>query len=1634
MRMLRLLPAITTFVIAIALFAVIPSLAQSMSIRPHTAPTTDQVVLVLPIGSGISQVGINVPLREDEEPNGPEALRVNPDGSIYVLDTINHRILSSNSSGQVSQISVPGEGYLRDLAIANGLFYVMDVSRGAVLALSATGTLVETYTAPLDLQDFSSGIAVDEMNHVLWQVAGEREAVLRPASSNSRPLAAVRRDGISVSARSGDLLSTRLERDATGTAVLDVQADGLTYSIPIRSDYYVGSATLLRRDGDGNFYVLVEELLPNVPAFIVDTTVRRYDASGRFTGAARVPIDDLFAVPSRFVDVDPTGQIYFLEVREGDTRVLQLAMHPDIASHLAARWQIQKDSAYPLATHPVNTTQSTITRDQIMATAASYVDFEWTISSSNLNGSTCTSGNDLGWVRPPYLSGVAANTRVRSVAYKWGGYDTVSSYAAGMAAGKAAGDTAYNNIRACASGVDCSGYVSRVWNEAHYTTRSLTNVSHQLSSWNELLRGDAANWSAGHVLIFDSFNSQGLNTYESTSNCSGKTCRYSRAYTYLNQKYVPVRYNNVVGSTPEGWLDSPVNGATTSGTTRISGWARVNGGTISRVEIWIDGVNRGNATYGTWRGDAVLQANVGWYWDWDTRSFSSGSHTIQARAFAQNGASVILSASGANNTNTVTVQNDTTPPSGNITAPVNNSVTSNLAFIVTADASDTGSGVQFVDFYIGYDDAFHAVCRDTSAPYSCTWSAVGLADQRLVFTIHVHDSANNLSVDPGGYRFVTLDRTAPTASIGSLAAVQSSSSFSVSWGGQDNLSGIARYKVEYTDNGGSWQTWLANETRTTGSFTGVDGHAYAFRVTAFDGAGNASPPATSATTTVQTVQPDGYESDDSSGTATLLSGTQVHNFHMVGDVDWVVFYIPANTTYALRTAFLNLNVDTIIDLYSYSDLSLLASNDDWGGDLSSRLDLRTATGGYFYAAVRAFASSQTGSDSSYTLILAPGDAYEDVGGDMVSQIVTPISDSSTHTAHVPGDIDRITFAATAGTPYTLLTKDLGAMSDTILEVDTSGGTLSNDDAPLLGLASRLDFVAEEAVSARVRQYNRSVYGPDTSYTLLVAQGDTYEHDNTPATAQALFTDGTLIQHTIHVPGDVDWHRVVLTAGNHYAFTTFLDGSQADVTLALYAADGATLLALNTDYHPSLGWDATVTGDYYLQIKAWSPIRYGPLGLSGYRVRAVVDNDAPTGSIETASLYTRQAALPLQITAIDAGSGVYQMQFASYSDSQGGWAFTNWEPYQQQYTYTLTDDEGERVIWVHFKDRAENYSDWFAATVIYDQQMPQLELHRDDAGTDWNGIFLSWSARDQASGIEYLALRYSKNSGAWQERDLDSSGGTGAIFFGEPGATYQFALRAVDYAGNEGLSATTVATSIASCELDLSEPDGSAAKARGAQAPFSTRHTVCAQGDEDWVAFQATAGITYLIQTSDLSLADTVLSLYGSDGASLIMENDDVGEGALSSSITWQAPANATYFVRVREYNHAVAGSTVAYTLSIVDNQSRVYLPMIMRGDSAFAAPMPLLFRDVLQVNRQVAKGAGSGEDVLQVVANSTASPSNLTAVSSTPPAPPPVKGEALDQRVPAWPAPSSSGMKPDEAAEPAAPPMKETIPNQGNAY
>lgn len=153
------------------------------------------------------------------------------------------------------------------------------------------------------------------------------------------------------------------------------------------------------------------------------------------------------------------------------------------------------------------------TRAEAVSIGRSFLEYQWTATERNVLHGLDADGIDV--QTPDFAStqlrgnwSIGANT---GVPYKWGGFDDLRSFDAGIREGKAAGDLYSSEKRQkggdavsrAAVGIDCSGFISRCWKlERKHSTGTLVSLCRQLDTPADLLAGDIMNAPGGHVILF----------------------------------------------------------------------------------------------------------------------------------------------------------------------------------------------------------------------------------------------------------------------------------------------------------------------------------------------------------------------------------------------------------------------------------------------------------------------------------------------------------------------------------------------------------------------------------------------------------------------------------------------------------------------------------------------------------------------------------------------------------------------------------------------------------------------------------------------------------------------------------------------------------------------------------------------------------------------------------------------------------------------------------------------------------------------------------------------------------------------------------------------------------------------------
>ncbi len=493
----------------------------------QTTPLSD--VIALSVGSGPGQIGVRV--LPDAQPEGPQSLRVGLDGNVWIVDTLNSRVQVFSPSGRVlGSMGVPDAVFLEDMALSpGGEVFLLDSGIGQVRRLRAAGTPAGSYPMSPVLLPMVTGVNLDGSGDIFAEVFAR----------DSRRIT------------SGGKALTRGEQEATSAAMAGIPSGLPAHSVqtkypvvpPTRREAVMQTAGLqgegpqvrvsvegqlpyirfLGVDSAGNVYLEVCELDSRGVVDGYTRTVRRYDPTGRFLGAAEVP-DRGGVAPRRDLSVSPGGHVYYLRPFSERVELVRLDPSGRLPSPLVRGPEVAgsewEEVAYRLGNDAVGqqvVVPAFLSRSDSYWIAVRYSTWNWYCSDSNYYGSSCA-----GRYRPGYL---VLRSNIVSLAYQWGGFKTVDEFNTDMQNGMAAGDVHCDGYRSCASGVDCSGYVGRAWGlTSKPNVAGLISLCTLKSGFGNLLQGDmVALPPNSHARYFAAYNypPTGWNVLESTTSYGG---------------------------------------------------------------------------------------------------------------------------------------------------------------------------------------------------------------------------------------------------------------------------------------------------------------------------------------------------------------------------------------------------------------------------------------------------------------------------------------------------------------------------------------------------------------------------------------------------------------------------------------------------------------------------------------------------------------------------------------------------------------------------------------------------------------------------------------------------------------------------------------------------------------------------------------------------------------------------------------------------------------------------------------------------------------------------------------------------------------------------------------------------------
>lgn len=596
--------------------------------------------------------------------------------------------------------------------------------------------------------------------------------------------------------------------------------------------------------------------------------------------------------------------------------------------------------------------------------------------------------------------------------------------------------------------------------------------------------------------------------------------------------------------------------------------------------------------------------------------------------------------------------------------------------------------------------------------------------------------------------------------------------------------------------------------------------------------------------------------------------------------------------------------------------------------------------------------------------LVDPDAYEPDNTAATAQAITVTANLQTqvHTLHTTSDYDWFRFYGVAGRIYSFASS--GSI-DTAIAIYNDAATtiLVNDDNS--GDGNNFFVQYTPASSAYFRIVVGSVTGATGTYGFgyLYVNADSYESDNTAATAQFISVTATLQNqaHTLHTNADVDWFRFYAYTGRDY---TFYSTGDVNTRIYLYQDDGTTLI--DTDDNTGDGYnfllEFTPTSNAYYKFRIDSPsgVIVGPYTLY-YSYGADPDGYEPDDSASDYTSITVYTYDAYQIHSLHNSSDQDWYRFYAIA----GMTYTFWSTgntddiiylyedngttliasddqsgdgnnYMLSYTPTTTAFYKLKVVgyygaigiyyfYFHYVAPSDSYEpDDSSAdyTYISPASYNQTQDHTLHSNTDqdwyrfyaYTGRYYTFYSTYNTDTQIYL---YQDDGTTLLEWDDDDGDGLNFYLQYAFTANAYYKLKVVGFGGTTGYYQFNYSYG---ADPDAYEPDDSNADYTYIsvwQTLQSQDHTIHSETDEDWYGFYAYTGRIYHFYSEGNT--DTRIFLYQSDGTTQLDWDDDDGVGN-NYDLLFAPTVNGSYFLKVDGYGTAV-GAYVFYYVYGADPDS-----------------------------------------------------------------------------------------------------------------
>lgn len=521
-------------------------------VRPVCALAQDETVIEFRTGTGAREVGI-VPAGAETEASGPTALTVGDEGTIYVLDQNNGRVLAVD--GQRSQaapkiMELPEGVSAEDLAVVRDRLYLWAEGLVPLRAEGSSDAPGRSFRAVDEPE--TDNYALSVFSSMGSQPPGPLNEIVEEAGrSLVRPAERPPVQQYVPSRGLGDTIATVAVAGERDVRILlrrrGEENDFLALGASTQDR--IGTVELLDVDTTGRAYAMIEMVGPDGEAGLV---VARFSPGGTVEHVYDLRLDPGTAFSRRFVAIGPRGDVLFLRTEGARSQVVRLAGRDVASGARIRRAAVAARKPRPVA-RPKRAAGVAVlerTRQDVVERAIEFETASWRVTRAAYGSDPAPACQDMSRPRrPAYIIG-KLGTFVKGIPYCWGCKTSPEEFAEGLESGRLAGNVCTRSApRRDILGVDCSSFVSEVWGlNAHVTTAAMPQVAKRLPDPWSMMPGDALNKPGSHVMLFMRFTAdRRVEVMEASPNaCKGRVCRNTYSLgTLLLRGYQPIRFEGL---------------------------------------------------------------------------------------------------------------------------------------------------------------------------------------------------------------------------------------------------------------------------------------------------------------------------------------------------------------------------------------------------------------------------------------------------------------------------------------------------------------------------------------------------------------------------------------------------------------------------------------------------------------------------------------------------------------------------------------------------------------------------------------------------------------------------------------------------------------------------------------------------------------------------------------------------------------------------------------------------------------------------------------------------------------------------------------------------------------------------------